>query len=97
MAPAGGQEGREVNPAVKQGTQAAGESATRGSKQCPNGTEGEEDEIQVVGVHHGGLTLPARVKEGRHDQDSQGRDAVPLIGGEGQMIIKKLLAGAHEV
>ena len=51
----------------------------------------------MVGVHHGGLTLPARVKEGRHDQDGQGRDAVPLLAGEGWMIIKKLLAGAHKV
>ena len=58
---------KEVAPAVKQGTQAVGESATRGNKQCPTGTEGEEDEIQVVGVHQGGLTLPARVKEGRYD------------------------------
>ena len=86
-----------VNPTAKQGTQAAREAANKGSKHCPNSTEGEEDEIQVVGVHQGGLTLPATVKEGRYDRDGQGRDAVPLLAGEGRMIIKKLLAGTHEV
>ena len=86
-----------VTPTAKQGTQAAGEATSQGSEQGPHSTEGEEDEIQVVGVHQGGLTLPGRVKEGRYDRDGQGRDAVPLLAGEGRMIIKKLLAGAHEV
>ena len=59
--------------------------------------EQEEDEIQVVRVQKGELTLPARVKERHYDRDNQGRDAVPLLAGEGRLVIKKLLEGAHEV
>ena len=48
-------------------------------------------------MQKGGLTLPARVKERQYDQDDQRRDAVPLLAGEGQMVVKKLVEGAHKV
>ena len=51
----------------------------------------------MLKVQRGGLTLPARVKERQHDRDDQGRDAVPLLAGEGRMVVKKLVEGAHEV
>ena len=51
----------------------------------------------MLKVQKGGLTLPARVKERQYDQDDQRRDAVPLLAGEGQMVVKKLVEGAHEV
>ena len=57
----------------------------------------EEEEIQVLKVEKGGLTLPARVKERQYDRDDQRRDAVPLLAGEGRMVIKKLTEGAHGV
>ena len=84
-------------PAVKQGDQAAERATYRNSPRCPSSTGGQEDEIKVVGVRQRGLTLPARVKERQYDRDDQGRDAVPLLAGEGRMIIRKLLEGAHEV
>ena len=43
------------------------------------------------------LTLPARVKERHYDGDYKGRDAIPLLAGEGRVIICKLHEGAHEV
>ena len=57
----------------------------------------EEDEIQVLKVQKGRLTLPARVKEKQSDRDDQRRDAVPLLAGEGQMVVKRLTEGAHRV
>ena len=64
-----------------------------GRKPChPSGPPGqEEDEVPVLKV------LPARVKERQYDRDEQRRDAVPLLVGEGRMVIKKLAEGAHEV
>ena len=57
----------------------------------------EEDEIQVLKVQKGGLTLPARVKERQYDWDDQRREAVPLLAGEGRMVVKMLTEGAHGV
>ena len=57
----------------------------------------EEDEIQVVKVQKGGLTLPTRVKERQYDRDDQRREAVPLLAGEGLMVVKRLTEGAHRV
>ena len=57
----------------------------------------EEDEIQVLKVQKGGLTLPARVKERQYNRDDQRRDAVPLLAGERRMVVKKLTEGAHGV
>ena len=51
----------------------------------------------MLKVEKGGLTLPARVKERQYDRDDQRRDAVPLLAGEGRMVIKKLTEGAHGV
>ena len=48
-------------------------------------------------VQKGGLTLPARVKERQYDRDDQRREAVPLLAGEGRMVIKRLTEGAHRV
>ena len=78
----------------------AGEAATQGApagrKPChPSSPRGpDEDEIQVVKVQQGGLTLPARVKERQYDRDDQRREAVRLLAGEGRMVVKKLTAGA---
>ena len=50
----------------------------------PNSPQGqEEDEIQVLKVQKGRLTLPARDKERQYDRDDLWRDAVPLLAGEG--------------
>ena len=68
------------------------------SSAAPSSPRGqEEDKIQVRKVQKCGLTLPARVKERQYDRDDQRRDAVPLLAGEGQMVVKKLTEGAHEV
>ena len=81
----------------------AGEAATQGAPtgrkpRRPNSPRGpEEDEIQVVKVQQGGLTLPTRVKERLYDKDDQRREAVPLLAGEGRMVIKRLTAGAYGV
>ena len=81
----------------------AGGLATKGAParrkhHRPSGPRGqEEDEIQVLKVQKGGLTLPARVKERQNDRDDQRRDAVPLLAGEGRMVVKKLTEGAHGV
>ena len=42
---------KEGTPAVKPGDQAVGEFTTRSGTHCPSSTEGEVDEIQVVGVY----------------------------------------------
>ena len=74
----------------------AGEAATQRAPvgrnpRCPNSPRGpEDDEIQVVKVQKGGLTLPARVKERQYDRDDQRGVAVPLLAGEGRMVVKKL-------
>ena len=57
----------------------------------------DKDEIQVVKVQQGGLTLPTRIKERPYERDDQRREAVPLVAGEGQMVVKKLTAGAYGV
>ena len=51
----------------------------------------------MVKVQKGGLTLPARVKDRQYDQDDQRREAVPLLAGEGRMVVKRLTEGAHRV
>ena len=43
------------------------------------------------------MTLPARVKERQYDRDDQRREAVPLLAGEGRMVVKRLTEGAHQV
>ena len=48
-------------------------------------------------MQKGGLTLPARVKERQYDRDDQRREAVPLLAGEGRMVIKRLTEGARQV
>ena len=48
-------------------------------------------------MQKGRLTLPARVKERQYDRNDQRRDAVPLLAGEGRMVVKKLTEGAHRV
>ena len=81
----------------------AGEAATQGAPagrkpRHPSSPRGpEEEEIQVVKVQKGGLTLPARVKDRQYDQDDQRREAVPLLAGEGRMVVKRLTEGAHRV
>ena len=80
-----------------------GGPATRGAPtgrkpRSPSGPRGqEEDEVQVLKVQKSGLTLRARVKEREYDRDDQRRDAVPLLAGEGPMVVKKLAEGAHVV
>ena len=78
---------------------AAIQGAPTGRKPCrpssPRGPEG--DEIQVLKVQKSGLTLLARVKERHFDRDNQWREAVPLLAGEGRMVIKRLTEGAHRV
>ena len=79
----------------------AGEAATQGAStgrkpRRPSSPRGpDEDKIQVVKVQKGGLTLPARVKERQYDRDDQQREAVPLLAGEGRMVIRRLTEGAH--
>ena len=99
--------GAQKNPglAPKKGEVApkAGEAATQGAPvgrkpRRPSSPRGpEEDEIQVVKVQKGGLTLPARVKERQYDRDDQPREAFPVLEGEGLMVIKRLTEGAHRV
>ena len=89
--------GDQKNPGPAPGKGAvapkAGEAATQGApagrkSHRPNSPRGpDEDEIQVVKVQKGGLTLPARVKERQYDQDDQRREAVPLLAGEGRMVV----------
>ena len=45
----------------------------------------------------GSVTLPTRVKEQRYGRDHQRREAVPLVEGEGRLVVKKLAGGAYEV
>ena len=45
----------------------------------------------------GSVTLPTRVKELRYERDDQRREAVPLVEGEGRLVLKKLAAGAYGV
>ena len=99
--------GDQKNPGPAPGKGAvapkAGEATTLGAPtlrkpHCPNSPRSlDEDEIQVVKVQKGGLTLPARVKERQYDRDDQRREAVPLLAGEGRMVVKKLTEGAHGV
>ena len=51
----------------------------------------------MVKVQKGGLTLPARVKERQYDQNDQRQEAVPLLAGEGRMVVERLTAGAYGV
>ena len=71
--------------AVPTGGWAAAQGAAAGKKpHCPSSPRGlEEDEIQVVKVQPGGVTLPMRVKERPYERDDQRREAVPLVEGEG--------------
>ena len=43
------------------------------------------------------VTLPTRVKEQRYERDDQRREAVPLVEGEGRLVVKKLAGGAYGV
>ena len=77
--PVGGAQG---SPAAGTGkgvvTPKAGGPATRGAParrkpRRPGGPRGlEEDEVQVLKVQKGGLTLPPRVKERQYDQETKG-------------------------
>ena len=51
----------------------------------------------MVKVQTGGVTLPMRVKERPYERDDQWREAVPLVEGEGRLVVKKLAAGAYGV
>ena len=51
----------------------------------------------MVKVQQGGLALPTRVKERPYERDDQRWEAVPLVAGEGRMVIKKLTVGAYGV
>ena len=48
-------------------------------------------------VQPGSMTLPTRVKEQRYERDDQRREAVPLVEGEGRLVVKKLAGGAYGV
>ena len=86
---------RKPGPALGKGAVApkAGEAATQGASaerkpRRPSSPRGpDEDEIQVVKVQQGGLTLPTRVKERPYERDDQRQEAVPLVAGEGQMTV----------
>ena len=85
-----------VNPKV--GGAAIQGAPARRKPRCPCSPRGpEEDKIQVLKVQKGGLTLPARVKERQYDRDNQPREAVPLLAGEGLMVVKRLTKEAHRV
>ena len=73
------------------------EGAGRKPRRPSSPRDPDEDEIQVVKVQQGGLTLPTRVKERPYERDDQRREAVPLVAGEGRMVVKKLTAGAFRV
>ena len=77
--------------------EAATPGATAGRKprrsSSPQGPD--DDQIQVVKVQKGGLTLPARVKEKQYDRDDQRREAIPILAGEGRMVVRRLAEGAH--
>ena len=96
---------KNPGPALGKGAVApkAGEAATQGAPtgrkpRRPSSPRGpDEDKIQVVKVQQGGLTLPARVKERQYDRDDQRQEVVPLLAGEGRMVVKKLTAGAYGV
>ena len=45
----------------------------------------------------GSVTLPTRVKEQQYERDDQWREAVPLVEGEGRLVVKKLASGAYGV
>ena len=51
----------------------------------------------MVKVKPGSVTLPTRVKEQRYERDDQRREAVPLLEGEGRLVVKKLAGGAYGV
>ena len=38
-----------------------------------------------------------RVKERPYERDNQRQEAVPLVAGEGRLVVKKLTAGAYGV
>ena len=48
-------------------------------------------------MQQGGLALPRRVKERPYERDDQRREAIPLVVGEGRMVVKKLTTGAYRV
>ena len=84
--------------APKAGEAAAqGASAGKKPRRPSSPRDPDEDEIQVVKVQPGGLTLPTRVKERPYERDNQRWEAVPLVAGEGRRVVKKLTAGAHGV
>ena len=99
----GGQ--KKPEPAAGKGTAAptgagaAAQGSAAGKKpHRPSSPRGrEEDEVQVVKVQPGKVTLPTRVKERRFEPDDQRREAVPLVEGEGRLVAKKLAAGAYRV
>ena len=43
-----------------------------------------------MGVQPGRVTLPMRVRERRSELDDQRREAIPLVEGEGRLVVKKL-------
>ena len=96
---------RKLGPAPGKGAVApkAGEAAAHGAPtwkkphRPSSPRDQDKDEIQVVKVQQGGLTLPTRIKERPYERDDQRREAVPLVAGEGQMVVKKLTAGAYGV
>ena len=81
------------------GVGAAAQGSAAGKKpHCPSSPrDHEEDEVQVVKVQPGSMTLPTRVKERRYERDDQRREAVTLVEGEGRLVVKKLAAGAYGV
>ena len=89
---------RKTRPAPRKGAMSskAGEAAAGKKPRCPNSPgDPDDDEIQVVKVQQGGLTLPTRVKERPYERDDQWWEAIPLVAGEGRMVVKKLAAGAY--
>ena len=91
-APGKGAVAPKAGEATAQGA-AAGKKPRRPSS--PRDLDG--DEIQVVKVQQGGLTLPTRVQERPYERDDQQREVIPLVAGEGRMVVKKLTAGAYGV
>ena len=75
--------GKGVVAPRTRGLAARGAHAGRKPRRPSSPRGQEEDEIQVLKVQKGWLTLPARVKERQYDRDDQRRDAVPLLAGEG--------------
>ena len=94
---------KKPEPAEEKGTAAptragaaAQGSAAGGKPNRPSSPRGwDEDEIQVVWVQPGRVTLPMRVRERRYELDDQRWEAILLVEGEGRLIVKKLVAGAY--